>query len=89
MTHSKSAELDTGNWKKILKGFLINLSGAVIIALTIQVFPQVLEWAKSCVGDNMTCNGLSPRTAQFLVFLVPFGASLVNTFKEWLTDYSK
>lgn len=89
ISNSASGELDAGNWKKILKGFIINLAGAVATAVLIILFPQVLEMAKSCAGDVSTCQGISQHTAVILVFIVPFGASLVNTFKEWLTDYSK
>lgn len=86
-TTSPSGALDKGNVIKILKGLVINLGGAFLTYLVVTTFPQVLELAKTCIGDNSTCHGISPHTALILVFLVPFGATLVNTFKEYITNY--
>lgn len=88
-TTSPALSLDQGNAKKILKGFLINAGGAILTVIIISLFPQILEWAQGCVSDHATCGGINPNTAQYIILIVPFAATLVNTIKEWLTDYSQ
>lgn len=87
-TTSPSGALDQGNLKKILKGLAINAAGAILAYLLITTFPQILALANSCLGDSAKCNGISPHSAQLLVFLVPLSATIINVFKEYFVNYS-
>lgn len=87
-TTSPSGALDKGNVKKILKGLAINLGGALLTYLVLTTFPQILALANGCIGDTSKCHGITSQQAQILVFLVPLGATLVNTFKEYVINYS-
>lgn len=87
VSDSPSGQLDKVNLVKIVKGFLINLGGAILTAIVIQLFPDIVQFAQNCVGDNSVCNGITPGQAQLIIFLVPVAATVVNSIKEWLTDY--
>lgn len=76
--------LDKVNWEKIGKGALINLGGALLAYLSIVLIPDLRNAVADCQANvNIPCD-INPA----LIWLVPAAATVVNTLKEWLTDYA-
>lgn len=76
-------KLDGVNWAKIGKGFLINLAGAALTYLAVNVIPGLQDALTQC----QTNVAVPCETSQLWIWAIGFAPAVVNFFKELLTDY--